>query len=58
MKTMKMTPGDYRIAYHFLKIRATESGPCAPFRVTENLPAEQQNRIYAFLQKQHQVKMI
>jgi len=53
-----MTAKDYRIAYKFLKIRATESGSCAPFRVTHELSQEQQSRIYNFLRNTHQVKFI
>jgi ABC-type phosphate/phosphonate transport system substrate-binding protein len=49
---------DYRIAYKFLQIRATEPGPATPFRVTQNLPQEQQERIYKFLRQRHGVRMI
>jgi len=53
-----MKPQDYKIAYKFLKIRATETGACAPFRVTQDLPKEQQERIYKFLRERHNVRMI
>ena len=53
-----MKAADYRIAYKFLKIRATEPGAATPFRVTQSLPQEQQERIYKFLRRQHGVKMI
>lgn len=55
-KTSPMTPQDYRIAYRFLKIRATKQGQIAPFRETDFLPEEQQLRIYKFLKYNHQVK--
>ena len=53
-----MKAADYRIAYKFLQIRATEPGPATPFRVTQNLPQEQQERIYKFLRQRHGVRMI
>ena len=56
--TIPMTRKDYRIAYKFLKIRATESGVIEPFRTTIQLPEAQQNRIYKFLRYNHQVKFI
>jgi len=56
--TIPMTRKDYRIAYKFLKIRATESGVIEPFRTTIELPEAQQNRIYKFLRYNHQVKFI
>ena len=53
-----MTRKDYRIAYKFLKIRATRQGCIAPFEATINLPEAQCNRIYKFLIYNHQVKFI
>ena len=56
--TQPMTRKDYRIAYKFLKTRATVQGELAPFRGTIHLPEAQQNRIYKFLRYNHQVKFI
>jgi len=53
-----MKTQDYKIAYKFLKIRATEPGQCTPFRVTQDLPKDQQERIYKFLRERHGVRMI
>ncbi len=53
-----MTKQDYYIAYKFLKIRTTESGQIAPFRVTDHLEEKQARRIHEFLRRVHQVKMI
>jgi hypothetical protein len=52
-----MTPKDYRIAYKFLKIRATESSQKA-FRVLDGLPKNQVDRIINFLSRVHNVKFI
>jgi hypothetical protein len=55
-----MSPVDYRIAYRFLRIRATKQS-CfgfAPFNATINLPESQSRRIYKFLSYNHGVKFI
>ena len=57
-ETSPMTRKDYRIAYRFLKIRATEFGVIEPFRATTNLPEGQQTRIYKFLKYNHNVKFM
>jgi hypothetical protein len=56
--TQPMTRKDYRIAYKFLRMRVTRQGCIAPFEATINLPEAQCNRIYKFLQYNHQVKFI
>jgi len=52
-----MKAKDYRIAYKFLKIRATESSQRA-FRVLDTLPEAQVNCIIHFLSYNHNVKFI
>lgn len=57
MKDDNMNPKRYRLAYKFLKARATKGG-LAPLQTLNDCSDADRTNIYRFLAYQHQVKFI